>query len=1054
MFISNVAIRRPLFTSMVICAMLVFGWVALRGLGVDLFPKIDFPVVSIITTLRGADPETVESRVSDIIEESVNTIAGIKTLKSTSAEGYSLVLVEFHLEKNIDVAYQEVQARVNTIRAQLPRDVDDPIIEKFDPDAAPIITLVLSGPLSDRELYDIADKRIKERLQRVPDVGSVKIVGGRERKLWLWLEPQALQRHNLTVQDVRQALLSQHVEMPGGRIETERQELVTRTKAEFQSASQLDELILAQTPAGIVRLKDVGRTEDGLDELRSYSQRDDQPGVSLQIRRQSGTNTVRVAADVRKEITALVSELAPRGVKLDLAIDSATFIQQSVDEVKHHLVVGGALAVFTVLIFLLNFRSTFISAMVLPTSIMATFMMLAIAGFTLNFMTLMGLTLAIGLLIDDAIVVQENIMRHVQAGKPAAFAAEFATREIGLAVLATTFSVVAVFLPTAFTKGIVGRFFFPFAMTVSFAVLISMFVSFTLDPMLSSRLLRKQTHQNAVFRGLEWAFWKMEHLYERVLGFALRHRLLILVVAVGGLVGSMNLWRFVRSEFLPKEDRSEFEIQVRAPLGSSLQRTRGIMEEVRARLAGNPEIAYVFYSIGAGDQQKVNEGSFYVRMQDKPYRLANKLRSQQTLMDDVRPRLAGVADARISIQPVNPFGGAGWKTADVQYQILGPDLNVIERLTTALMDQLRADSAYKDLDTTHETGRPETTVLVHPERAQEAGVSPLVVAETVRAAIGGVDVAKFRAGKDRYDIAVRMVESGRNDPQRILDLTVPSTKGPPVEMRTFAQVQPSSVPVEINRYNRQRQITLLANLESGKKVLGEAVKEVNGLMKTLGLPAGYATAWEGNARDMEESFGNLGFTMILSIIVIYMVLTAQFESLVHPFTIMLSLPLAFVGAIGGLVLLGQTLSIFSMMAFIFLLGLVTKNAILLIDYTNTLRQRDGLPRDMALRKAGPVRLRPILMTTFAMIFGMLPSAIGAGAGSESRQPMAIAIIGGLLSSTLLTLLVVPVVYSLIDPLSEWFRLRILRPHRAYGPSEAEAAASPEAGNDAALGARP
>ena len=1041
MFISTIAIRRPLFTAMVICAMLVFGTVALRGLGVDLMPKVDFPIVSIVTTLRGSDPQTMESRVTDIIEEAVNTLSGIRSLKSTSAEGFSLVLIEFELEKNIDVAYQEVQARINTIRAQLPTDVEDPIVEKFDPDAAPIMTLLVSGDLSPRELFEVADKQVKERLQRVRDVGSVKIVGGRDRKLWLWLDPMRLRQHNLTVQDVRAALLRQHVEMPGGRIEQGLSEVVTRTKAEFTSAEELNDLILAQGGGITLRLRDVGYAEDGLEELRSYAQRDDNPAIALQLRRQSGTNTVQVAADVKAEIARLAPELAARGVKLDIAIDTSVYIKRSIDEVFHHLIVGGALAVLTVLVFLLNFRSTFISAMVLPTSIMATFMMLAVMDFTLNFMTLMALTLAIGLLIDDAIVVQENIMRHVQEGKPASFAAEFATKEIGLAVLATTLSVVAVFMPTAFTRGIVGRFFFPFGMTVSFAVLISMFVSFTLDPMLSSRMLRKQTHRNPLFRGLEAAFFALERIYERVLDLCLRRRLVVVAVAVGLFIASMGLFRFIRQEFDPQQDRSEFNVLVRAPIGSSLQRTRQIMEDIRSRLAGEKEIAYVAYFIGEGEQQKVNEASMYVRMLEKRDRQQRRLRSQQEFMTHVRQKLADVPDARIAVQAVNYMGG-GFNTADIQYELLGPDLNVLEGLANAILARLRQLPGYKDLDTSHEAGRPEASILPIRERATELGVTPMDLAETIRLAIGGADIGKFRSGNDRYDIAVRFFESERDNPQQLLGLLVPSTKGQPVELRNVAQVMPTTIPLEINRFNRQRQITVLANLDRDRKVLGEAVREIEAITASLNLPPGYRTDWTGMAQIMEESFRNLTFTMVLSVIVIYMVLAAQFESLVHPFTIMLSLPLAFVGAIVSLLLFGLTLNIFVMMAFIFLLGLVTKNAILLIDYTNTLRDRDGLERDAAIRRAGPVRLRPILMTTFAMIFGMLPSAVGTGPGSETRQPMAIAIIGGLVSSTMLTLLVVPVVYSLLDPLSEWIRRRILAPRDRVEPSEAPVPAAP------------
>jgi HAE1 family hydrophobic/amphiphilic exporter-1 len=1026
MFISAIAIRRPVFTTMFIGAMIVFGIVSLRGLGVDLVPKVDFPVVAIITKLPGADPETVENRVTDPIEEAVNTLAAIKSLRSTSAESYSLITVEFQLEKDINIAYQEVQARVNSVRSQLPTDAEEPSIEKVDLDAAPVLTVVVSGDLGSRELYDLADKRIKERLQRVRDVGSIKLIGGRERKLWLWLDGDRMKQHNLTVQDVRAALLRQHIEMPGGRVESGRTELVTRTKAEFQDAAQIDEMAIAQSGGGTVRLKDVGRTEDGLEEFRSYSQRGDMPGIALQVRRQSGTNTVQVASDVKAEIEKLRTELAPQGVRLDITIDLSTYIERSLSEVYKHLIVGGALAVVTVLIFLLNFRSTFISSLVLPTSILSTFMMMAALGFTLNMMTLMALTLAVGLLIDDAIVVQENIMRHVQAGMPASFAAEFATKEIGLAVLATTLSVVAVFLPTSYTKGIVGRFFFPFGMTIAFAVIISMLVSFTLDPMLSSRMLRKTERHNAVFRAMEGMFHKTEAFYRVVLTWCIAHRLIVVGLALALFAASMGLGKFIRTEFQAQEDRSEFEVYVKAPLAASLLRTRDEIETIRHRLASVPEVEYTFYSIGSDDLGKVNEGSIYVRLRPKLQRQDAHQRTQQAVMEHVRGLIGDIPDTRTSVQVVDMMGGAaGMKSTQIQYELRGRDLGILERLANDHLARMRQDPGFMDLDTSYEPGRPETSILVNRDRAAELGVSPLDIADTVRTAIGGVNVAKFRSGSDRYDIAIRFLEGGRSDSNRILDLVVPSYKLGTVEMRNVAQIAPSAVPVEIHRSNRQRTITVLANLRS-EKALGMASRDMERFTTEIGLPPGYSADWAGMTQFMDESFRNLGFTMLLSVIVIYMVLAAQFESLVHPFTIMLSLPLAFVGALAALLLFGKTVNIMTFMAFIFLLGLVTKNAILLIDYANKLRERDGLERDEALRRAGPVRLRPILMTSVAMIFGMLPSAIGTGEGAEGRQPMGIAIIGGLISSTLLTLLVVPVVYSLLDPVSEWFRRHILQ----------------------------
>lgn len=1026
MFISNIAIRRPMLTSMIILAMIVFGWVSLHRLALELFPKVDFPVITIKTLLPGADPETIETRVSDVLEQSVNTVSSIKRLNSTSMEGLSVVVVEFELDKNVDVAYQEIQQKVNAVRGELPLDVEDPIIEKVDLDAAPIVQLVVSGNLGPKQMYRIADVDIRERLQRVKNVGNITIKGGRDRKLWLWLDGARLKQHGLTVQDVRSALQAQHVELPGGRVEQADREFVTRVKAEFTSAADLDQLIVARHGDSVIRLKDIGRTEDGLDEERSYSQLDNTPCLTLEIQRQSGTNTVQVADDLKKQIHDLQDELKSRGVKLEIAVDMSVYVRESVDQVFHHLIVGGLLAVATVLIFLLNFRSTFISAMVLPTSIMATFMMMASAGYTLNMMTLMGLMLAIGLLIDDAIVVQENIMRHVQEGKPASFAAEFATREIGLAVFATTMSVVAVFLPTAYTQGIVGRFFAPFGMTIAFAVLISMFVSFTLDPMLSSRMLRKRDGVHGLFARLEAAFQWMERYYERILGACLNHRWKVIAIAVVAFLASMWLGGFVKSEFQPEEDRSEFSVMMRAPLGSSLQRTRSIMEEIQAATRTLPEVTYTLMTVGG---EKVNTATMYVRLKSKPERLSSGMRSQRDLMNVLRDKLADIGKANDSVVSVQLFdavgNSAGWKSAIIQYELLGPDLQVLNSISRQMLAKMRAAGGYKDLDTTYETGKPEISLYINRERAAELGVTPLQVADTIRAAIGGVDIGKFRDGKDRYDIAVRFLESGRNQADRLLDLSVLNSAGQSIELRRIAQVVSTAVPVEINRFNRQRQITVLANLDPSKS-LGDASAEIDRFAKEIGIPAGYATEWTGQAQIMAESFGNLLFTMLLSIIVVYMVLAAQFESPVHPFTIMLSLPLAFVGAMLGLLLFRQTINIFTFMAFIFLLGLVTKNAILLIDYANTLRHRDGMSRDAAIHKAGPVRLRPILMTTFAMIFGMLPSAIGTGSGAESRQPMAIAIIGGLISSTFLTLVIVPIVYSLIDPLSEFFNRHLLR----------------------------
>ena len=1038
MLISDVSIRRPVFTAMIMGALLVFGVVALRRLGVDLFPKVDFPVITIVTKLPGADPETIEIRVTDPIEEAVNTIGGIKDLRSTSADSFSMVVIQFELEKDIDVAFQEIQARVNTIRQQLPSDIEEPVIEKFDISAAPILTVIVSADLPIRELSHLADKTVKERLQRVRNVGSAKLVGTRDRKLWLWLDPVKLKQHGLTVQDVRSAVGREHIEIPGGRIETGPVEVAARTKAEFASAAELNDLILAERPGQVLRLRDVGLVEDGLEEERSYAQLDNRPCIALQVRRQSGTNTVQVANDVKAEVARLTTELGPRGVRLEIAQDSSIYIEHSVKEVEHHLVVGGLMAVLTVLVFLLNLRSTFICALVLPVSVLSSFVIMLAMGFTINVITLLALTLAIGLLIDDAIVVQENIMRHVEEGMGARRAAGFGTGEIGLAVLATTLSVVAVFLPVTFTKGIVGRFLWSFGMTVSFAVLISMFVSFTLNPMLSSRLLKKPGKQNFLFAGLEWLFHATERAYRGFLGWTLRHRLVVVAAGVLALGSIVVLMRYARIEFQATEDRSEFNIAVRGPQGASLERTRAIMEDIRARLAAVPEVDYVFTTIGADEMQKVNEGGLYVHLKPKTART----KGQEQLMNETRALLKNVPGAQISVQIVAPISGGGMKWAKIQYEVRGPDLVTLEQTADRIIEKLRAAGGYVDVQNSFESNKPGSNVVVDRLRAAQLGVSPLLIADSVNAAIGGAVVGKFRAGGDRYDIAVRFFEQYRNRPDLLGLVEVPSSRGDRVELRNVARVLPTTIPVEITRYNRQRNVTVLANLVPGK-ALGDATKEIEALTATVGLPPGYSTGWTGEAERMKESFESLLETMALSVIVVFMVLASQFESIVHPFTIMLSLPLAFIGGLGSLLLFRQTITIFVMIGFIFLLGLVTKNAILLVDYANTLRERDGLERDDALLRAGPVRLRPILMTSVSIIAGMLPTALGTGAGAEVRRPMAVAIIGGVITSTVLTLLVVPAVYSLLDPLSELIKRHFLdrREEPAPPPVGEDAAAS-------------
>lgn len=1032
MTLSDIAIKRPVFTTMVILAIVVFGLVSYRDIGVDLFPRVEFPVITVVTVLPGADPETIENTVTDPIEESLSSISGIKHLRSVSTDGVSQVILEFELEKKIDVGFQEVVAKIGAVRSQLPHDIEDPVIEKFDVDAAAILAISVTADLPIQELTRICDREIKERLQKVHAVGQVKLVGGRERKIWILLNREQMAGFGLTVQDVRQALAVQHIELPGGRLETGTLEMNVKTRAEFQSAEEIAELTVAWRNDTAIRLRQIGAVVDGMEDERSSARMRGKPAISILVQRQSGTNTVEVAHAVKAEIESMRPGMLKRGIRMELAQDMSVFIEQSVEEVQFHILFGGGLAILIVFFFLRNLRSTMISSLVIPTAVIGTFILMNMLGFTQNMMTLLALSLSIGLLIDDAIVVQENIMRHVEEGKPPREAASFATREITLAVLATTMSVVAVFVPVAFMKGIVGRFFYQFGLTVAFAVLISMFVSFTLDPMLSSRILRKPKF-GALYRLSESGFQWFEHLYERLLAFALRARWLVVLLAIGAFLSAGYIAQFIKGEFLPQEDQGEMNIRVRGPLGSSLPQTQAILSEIARRVEAQPWADYTFATVGSDVLQRVNEGALYVKMKDKSARSM----AQGAAMNWVREHTRDIAGAQLSVEPVPRVAGGGMRFKQVMLEIRGPELSELARVSKALAERLQREPGFVDLELSLEEGRPEIDIFPDRDKAADRGVDTAALAATVRSLIGGEDIGKFRSQGDRYDIAVRLQENERTRVADIGQVQVRTRSGELISLADVARIERTEGLLQIDRNDRARQVTVMANLDAGNLVLGDAVNIIRSHFEDPAnkLPDGYSFAFTGQADNMRESFGYMFFALMMAVVIVYMVLASQFESFVHPFTIMLSLPLSVIGALGALAIFQMTINIFTLIGIIMLMGLVTKNAILLVDYTNTLRERDGMDRLSAILKAGPVRLRPILMTTLAMIFGMLPIALGHGSGSESRAPMAMAVIGGLTTSTLLTLIVVPVVYTLVDDFVCPSRWRWLRRMRRLPPAE-------------------
>jgi HAE1 family hydrophobic/amphiphilic exporter-1 len=1037
MWLSNTSIRQPVFTTMVISALVVFGLVSYRSLGIDLFPKVDFPIVTVTSVLPGADPETIETDVTERLEEALNTIGGVKSIRSTSTEGVSIVVVEFELERDVDAAAQDVRDKVSSVRRLLPTDLQEPVIEKLDPDASPILALALAGDRPIRELTDFAKDVVKDRLERVSGVGSVEIVGGREREIRVWLSADRLAAYGLAVDDVTRTLQMENLEVPGGRIETRDLELVVRTRGRIARPSDFGEIVVAQRASGPIYVRDLGMVEDGMMDERSLSRLNGERAVSLLIRRQSGTNAVAVAHAIKEAIAELRRDL-PKGYVMTIASDTSEYIEHSVAEVRFHLIFGGLLAVLVIFFFLRNITSTLISAVAIPTSIVGTFMFIQALGFTLNMMTLLALSLSVGMLIDDAIVVLENIYRHVEEGSPRREAAEFATAEIGLAVMATTFSIAAVFIPVAFMQGIVGRFFYAFGVTVTCAVLISLFVSFTLTPMLSSRFLTIPERHGAIFRLIESFLRGLDRAYRGTLGWALRHRFAVIVMAIATFAASLYLVRFVGTEFLPQADESQFNVSIKTAPGSSLQATDAIARQVEAIVRRHPAVTDLFTSVGGGSQGKVTVASTFVKLVGR----AARAQSQQAIMNQLREELASVTGAVIAVEPAQRMSSAAFRSAALQVNVRGPKTASLDQLSSVaggLVSALRETPGIVDLDTSYEGGKPQVSVQLDRERTAELGVSAASIGSAVRLLVGGDKVTKFQEGGKQYDVRVRLLETDRNDPRKVEALSLRGRSGGVVQLGNVARVVRDTGPSQIDHEARQRQITILANLQG--KVLGAAIADVNAIATRIGMPSGFSIEFTGQAEMMAESFANLGFALFLAVILIYMVLASQFGSFLHPFTIMLSLPMAIIGAIGGLLLTGYTMSIFSMIGIILLMGLVTKNAILLIDYTNTLRERDRMPRHEALLRAGPVRLRPILMTTAAMIFGMLPIALGiggGGAGGEQRAPMAVAVIGGLITSTLLTLIVVPVVYTLLDDLGG-LRMRDVVPARrarAAQPSEA------------------
>jgi len=1045
--LAEICIRRPVFATMIVLSLVVVGAAGFFKLGVDRFPSVDLPTISVRTSLPGAAPEEVEALVTQQVEEVINTVDGISELRSVSGQGTSIVIATFKLDRNLESAAQDVRDRVATLGRQLPEDATPPIVQKFDNDSTPVLTISLSGDRSIRELTELADKTVRVQLERIGGVGEVQVVGGLDRAINVWIDAERLAAYQISISTIRQALTRQNADVPGGNVTTNKEELTLRTLGRFTDPREFEGLVIANVNGSPVKLKDVGRVEDGTKEQRSLSRLNGIPTVTLDIRRQSGANTVEVIDGIKAVLPRVISQL-PQDVKVEVIRDQSRYIESALHEIQTHLVLGSILASLVVLIFMRSWRSTLIAAVAIPCSVISTFGMMRALNFTLNSVTMLALVLMVGVVIDDAIVVLENIFRFIEEKRiDPKEAAREATKDIGLAVLATTLSLVVIFLPVSFMSSISGRFLYQFGITAAVAILVSLLVSFTLTPMMSSRLIRvadaKGGHESPASRR---GFYRwIDGGYAKLLGFAMRHRIAVAVLAVATVLTSVPLYRAVKQEFIPTNvDEAEFEVSVNGPEGTNLAVMNETITAMEKDILSTPGVRMVLSSAGGNFLGGVNQGGAYVRIaphEERTFSLSklwastkkgnplNALRgnyTQQDVMAEVRRRLQKYAPMRIGVRNAQSFNfGAGGRT-DIDFVLRGPDLVALSGYADDLLEKSKTLGGIVDADTTLKLNKPELRVVIDRDRAADLGVDTSDIATSLRLMVGGEDQAsRFRdeSTNEDYDVQLRLTEADRNNAATIGRLYVPSSRGGLIRLDNLVHIKRDTSPSRIDRLDRERQVSFRASVAQGY-ALADRIEALRTTVAKMNLPGAYTTTVSGRARELERTFTEFIWAFILSIIFMYMILASQFESTIHPLTILLSLPLSVPFALLSLWGTGDTLNLYSALGVLVLFGVVKKNAILQIDHMNNLRAK-GMERYEAIMQGNRDRLRPILMTTLALVAGMLPLAIGTGPGAEERRSIAVVVIGGQTLSLLLTLIATPVVYSLLDDIratSRWRRL--------------------------------
>src|SRR6478735_1719227 len=1009
MWISDTSIKRPVFATMVIVSFMVLGIVSLGRLGIDLFPEVNFPFVNISIVYPGAGPKEVETLVTRPIEDAVAGINGVKRVISTSTEGFSRVGIELRLETDPQAATAEVREKVAAIRERLPEQIKDPTIVRFDVSALPISTYAVgSNSLPSDVIRRQVEDEIKPLLGQIDGVAAVEVNGGQVRELQVNLDPRRLEALNMPITEVSQKLAADNLDVPGGQVRRDGKAVSLRTQGQYKTAAEIENVILRSAGGSAVRVKDVGEVVDGYEDRTSTTRLDGVDAVSFAVRKQSGANTV----DVQEKIDAALAKAAPDFPHLQIKTvhTDAENIIENVRDVRMNIIFGGIMAVLVVFVFMRDWRSTAITALALPTSVIATFFFMYAVGFTINMMTLMALSLVIGILIDDAVVVRESIYRHMEQGEDPVTAARNGTSEIGLAVMATTFTILAVFLPVGFMTGIVGQFFKSFALTIAFAVSISLLVAFTLDPMLSSRFVRfiplEERTRTKFGRFLErvGAFYdRIDQKYHRLLGWAIEHPWKIVTMAVVVFFASLSTLSVIGTEFVPEEDRGEFVVSIETPPGTAFEQTVAYVSQVEQVVRQEHEVRQVFSTVGA-------EGStLKASLRVKTTKRNERVRKLAELKDDMRKRLKGIPLLKLTVSDPEFMQGAPAQ-APLSVYLRGDDMAELQRLNEEVVAKVKAVPGAVDVDSSLESGQPEMLANINRELAADMGFDVGSVAMQLRGMVEGIVPTRLRENDKEYDIRVRLAPEFRDDFDTIGRTPLYSASGSVVRARDIVRMEPQVGPAAIEREQRRRQAKI--NIELDNRSLGEVTADVQKVMESMKLPSGIEWGFAGDVEMMQESAAAMGLALLLATAFIYIVLASQFESFLEPFLIMTSLPLALVGALLAILLTGKNLGMPAMIGVVMLMGLVTKNAILLVDLTNQF-VRDGMSIKDALLKAGPIRLRPILMTTIAMILGMLPSAMGNGEGSDFRAPISIATIGGLITSTLLTLVVVPVSYLLL-----------------------------------------